>query len=853
MARGKVKKWLPDRRVGWIIDEADGAEVFFGARDLQGLADDRLTPGTVVEFERGANDRGPTARRVRPAGTQPVGAAPRPSTSGAPRRPAVSGPRSSIPTSPEVAPLPRGLRTLLESPGAALPGRHPGLQLDKYCRVGDQAVQREALVQVAGIGGDAGLFNELRGRRAEALRALGAQAWCRTTAGPLTLHLARASAMENAGICLHPVYGFAYLPGTGLKGMARAYAETVAAAPGADVEAVFGSAAEESCRAGAIVFHDAWPGTWPRLTVDIVNNHHPSYYQDDGPPGDWDAPNPVYFLALPAGTEFSFALGKRRADVDDRLLELARQWLDGALTVLGCGAKTVAGYGSFTGPRPALAGRPACAATLELVAPAFLAGAEQHGPRAAAECDLRPATLRGLLRWWWRTMHAGYLDVGQLAALEAALWGDTAAGGAIQLSLLPDPRPAAQRFDFKDRFEPKPGFKRDHGLADRPNNKTTQGLFYAAYGMDDSRGEKQRQFLDAGATWQLYLTARATRFFADRNDASKKERRSRGIVIDAEVVLQQAEAALWLLTAHGAAGSKSRKGFGSLQARADRLQGMTLAVCKERAAVLRQHLALPADFAPARAESSNLDQALVMDDVPTPWADPWKVLDEVGFAYQAFAQELRHNPDKVALGLPRKIHGPGERPMPNQDEATWRRPIFLDFARRPPRTPPKDARHASPIHIHVARAEGGRLAVRAIAFPTRDLPDLETSQRVLRAFLDHFRRHLDDRIASQPVSPPPRGGPRPVPAAAGGAAPVKVKVLEQRTDGKTTFFKVQELGEGKRPGVLRHGTPPPTLPEVGQEIEVYRSNVDLRSPEYRWNPLPPPATQTRRGPGPRRR
>ena len=41
------------------------------------------------------------------------------------------------------------------------------------------------------------------------------------TIGPLTLHLARASALENAGICLHSLYGFTYLPGSGLKGMAR--------------------------------------------------------------------------------------------------------------------------------------------------------------------------------------------------------------------------------------------------------------------------------------------------------------------------------------------------------------------------------------------------------------------------------------------------------------------------------------------------------------------------------------------------------------------------------------------------------------------------------------------------------
>ncbi len=56
--------------------------------------------------------------------------------------------------------------------------------------------------------------------------------------------------LENAGICLHPIHGFPYLPGTGLKGLARAYAETVwkpaqadANAAQAEIERVFGKVA----------------------------------------------------------------------------------------------------------------------------------------------------------------------------------------------------------------------------------------------------------------------------------------------------------------------------------------------------------------------------------------------------------------------------------------------------------------------------------------------------------------------------------------------------------------------------------------------------------------------------------
>ena len=80
------------------------------------------------------------------------------------------------------------------------------------------------------------------------------------------------------------------------------------------------------------------------------------------------------------------------------------------------------------------------AATLELVTPAFLAGANQE----ADDCQLRTATLRGLLRWWWRTMHAGFVDVATLRRLETTVWGDvnTAAPSASPSSRRPRSSPS---------------------------------------------------------------------------------------------------------------------------------------------------------------------------------------------------------------------------------------------------------------------------------------------------------------------------------------------------------------------------------------------------------------------------
>src|SRR5581483_6523363 len=91
----------------------------------------------------------------------------------------------------------------------------------------------------------------------------------------------------------------------------------------------------QGSQAGNVVFHDAWPLTWPRLAVDIINNHHSQYYENDAPPGDWEDPIMVSFLTVEPGTQFEFGLSTRREEntqhKEDSLIELARQWLLGAL------------------------------------------------------------------------------------------------------------------------------------------------------------------------------------------------------------------------------------------------------------------------------------------------------------------------------------------------------------------------------------------------------------------------------------------------------------------------------------------------------------------------------------------
>jgi len=787
-----------------------------------------------------------------------------------------------------MVPLPESVRRFTPQ------NTHPGLMLDKYVESWDpvadsgklsERVQKPAVEAVVKLsqsppqGLDYAALLQRWKKMATARHGLSFQA---QTLGPLTLHLARASALENAGTCLHPLYGFAYLPGSGLKGMARAYAETVWLPAQSDsqkawqqIEDVFGWAPnpdrnkhirdslhpasvrrkdendpkspEIKASSGAIVFHDAWPESWPQLIVDIVNNHHPEYYQhddNDHPPGDWENPVPVYFLAVQAGVTFTFALAKRRDDVPGELLELARQWLLGALCHLGAGAKTAAGYGAFKpaeGEPPALPPQKHATfeTTLELVTPAFLAGANQQ----AEDCDLRPATLRGLLRWWWRTMHAGYVDVKTLRALEAAIWGDTNSGGAVRITI-------KRASEIRPLLYDKQFLGEKNHLATPANQKTTQGLWYHSFGMDDVRregGERrrhQRWFLPPGSAWRVRLTA-GTSSFTRRN--------AQGMAVenvplpDPALLLEQAEAALWLLCHFGGIGSKARKGFGSLAVPPE-LAGWNLDGCKQAAAKLRDACHLRSG---EPSGSPSLEQMLLIDDIPTPWTNHWYALDQVAAAAQAFAQQYKHCVEKKALGLPRNVRPPlrgSFQPGPNVK---------------------KTDRHASPVLYHVALATGG-LTVRVVAFPSPELPDdptLKKSCEFLKRLLEHIAREVPKRAAQNAAggrTPPVNGAPtqaKPKPSENRHAAPpaparlrpadsVSCELLAEKT--KKGGWKAKLLPNGPE-GPIVNTADVPADKKAGDVVNliVHSVSADGKQVQFRW----PADTDDKPRPGskPRRR
>jgi CRISPR-associated protein Cmr6 len=188
--------------------------------------------------------------------------------------------------------------------------------------------------------------------------------------GRLLVGQGRAAATETS-ITFHPIWGVPLLPGSALKGIARAELATELSA--AAVEEIFGT----TDRAGLLTFYDALPvkGEFT-LALDGQTPHHGKYYgteggsedaADDGSedphqasrgrrkndepdsdaPTDADSPVPFSFLTV-VKTEFAVYVGARESN-PAAALALEKTWkaLTTTLADMGVGGKTSAGYGRF--------------------------------------------------------------------------------------------------------------------------------------------------------------------------------------------------------------------------------------------------------------------------------------------------------------------------------------------------------------------------------------------------------------------------------------------------------------------------------------------------------------------------
>jgi len=175
---------------------------------------------------------------------------------------------------------------------------------------------------------------------------------------------------------------------------------------------------------------------------------------------------------------------------------------------------------------------------LEVVSPLFLAGANggpaKH-PNRPTEAELRAASIRGVLRFWFRAMMGGLTqgDWTKVASLEAAVFGNTERASRVRIRVVPI-----------DLRVVKP---------DGPPVALEAGFFYLGFPFYQWAGRGQyrllRAYFEPGSAFRLDFSLRPGP--------------------DGELLERILWGTLWLWTHMGGLGARSRRGFGGVQVRSE--------------------------------------------------------------------------------------------------------------------------------------------------------------------------------------------------------------------------------------------------------------------------------------------
>jgi hypothetical protein len=208
-------------------------------------------------------------------------------------------------------------------------------------------------------------------------------------------------------------------------------------------------------------------------------------------------------------------------------------------------------------------------------------------------------------------------------------------------------------------------------------------------------------------------------------------------------------------------------------------------------------------------------------EVSTPWKNDWFVLDQLGFSAQGYAKKYKHQAEKKALGLPRRI-GP---PVEGRFKAE------------------KGDRHASPVHYHLVKKADGTFTVRVAAFPAMYLPDPKTSREFLWKFRDYLKADLEKRAKElterqPPPSPRPFAPPssRPMPHEAESRLPrtgqlVDALLVEDRKGKGRRFAK--DLKSGLSGNIQNPGDIPADK-KVGDTVQLLVAFSTKDQIQFKW-------------------
>jgi CRISPR-associated protein Cmr1 len=308
---------------------------------------------------------------------------------------------------------------------------------------------------------------------------------------------------------------------------------------------------------------------------------------------------------------------------------------------------------------------------IETITPMFLAGANQ------GKAELRAASIKGLLRFWWRAMQAEP-DIEKLRNRESQIFGssDEKTGGGSSFSIR-----IAHEGALKTSKEPFP--KQNISITSKGKTFPVNILEYLAYGTLEYKKEEKknvfiREYIPNNTKFSLILGSR------DYNAT-------------------EALKALYVFNLFGGVGSRSRNGFGSFQiVNAEKAFESIVADCY-------------------------ISQPYSNDNLK-------KMIKQVGLSsYSSFSQEVKifktkavHDTWDKALGEIGKIYRGIRSSDIKKDNQTFESKHFYDKRQYlgAPLDPPKETfksildRHAKPFFIKVAK-EGNKYRSYILYLPSQ--------------------------------------------------------------------------------------------------------------------------------------
>jgi hypothetical protein len=184
---------------------------------------------------------------------------------------------------------------------------------------------------------------------------------------------------------------------------------------------------------------------------------------------------------------------------------------------------------------------------MQVTTPLFNGGADPGGEagfKADDEAGVRPSSLRGAMRFWFRAL-VGIItgpDLSLLADLERKVFGHTEHASPVKLRIPRQPAvtPPGGGHDFLPR--------RGASARDRNEHPCRWIVYLLGQGLGDLRScSVTRPYVPAGQDFDLKL-----RFSAPDDSAG-------------DAIAALAVASLWLACAYGGAGGRVRRGFGGLR------------------------------------------------------------------------------------------------------------------------------------------------------------------------------------------------------------------------------------------------------------------------------------------------